>query len=452
MDKDINDDQQKNDGLEERYDSLVHNNDEQTKGNHETTLSGVDQPPDQSDTTAIPDVVQPLSSPEPAFNLNKYFLYTLVAGLIVSALISVVAVLIGEFNSTVTRALGTTVSMVMHTLVALFLISINNKETKHGGSFVINTMILITVASFITSVLTTWDVMGGQIVGDLYLIYFYTFCASLWSRLLLYVGNNILDKATHVTSNVAIGFTVFLYLLLIPSTVTHYPNTLPDFYYRTMAATAILLATTSVLTTVFHRIHVFKHPEIKSLPSAKSNWDIVLAIIVLTVGVPFIFAIMVSLMSHSTRNEYTSTGNSEQVTERRADNLPLNKSTDSSTSLDQSTKGKSEVTQDDIDDYNRTAGVDCTSIAKYSQYDRDISKGTVSSIDMQVGIVYIKYDTGNTLYGRWKNNTLPQVVDKNCTPIQLTDIKSGDLVSIYDGDTSDIYHDAQDIRVIQKLE
>lgn len=453
MDKDTRSDQEERDSLEERYDSLVHSDDEQADNVPETTSS------DQSMTTEQPDAensdaAQPSSSsqvPSTKFNLNKYFLYTLVGGLIISALISVVAVLIGEFNSTVSHALGTTVSMVIHTLVALLLISINTKSEKQNGSLLINTLIFITVASFITSILSIWDIITGQIVGDLYIIYFYTFCASLWARLLLRIGENLLDKTTHIVGRTATGLTAFLYVLLIPSTLTHYPDTLPDLYYRTMAATAILLATASVLTTVFHRIYIFKHPEVKSLPSVKSGWDIVLAIIVFFVGVPFIFGMMVSLMARNSAYEYTASHVKEkQTTSPSTDNIPTNKDTD--TPSYNSTPGKSEVTQKDIDAYNATAGVDCTSLAKYSQFDRDLSKGTVSSIDLQAGIIYVMHGTGNTLYGRWKNNTLPQVVDRNCAPIQLTDIKSGDLISIYDGNTSDRYHDAQDIRVIQKLE
>ncbi len=447
MDKDTGDDQQKDDGLEERYDSLVHSNDEQTNDNHETTVSSVDRPPEQSDTTTTPDATQPPASPETSmvkFNLNKYFLYTLVGGLVISALISVVAVLIGEFNSTVSRALGTTVSMVIHTLVALLLISINTKSEKPSGGFLINTLIFITVASFITSTLSIWDVLTGQIIGDLYAIYFYTFCASLWSQLLLRVGGNLLDKPTRIVSRTAIGFTAFLYTLLIPSTLTHYPTTLPDLYYRTMAATAILLATASVLTTVFHRIYIFKHPEVKSLPSVKSGWDIVLAFIVLFFGLPAIFIMMVALANRSSMSGYDTTSYDHNETSQTTES-------DDTTSITEKVKDKDYP-------YKNTAS------ERKVEYGTilldDMSSGKVSNARTSCNItvnnslytddVFYEFESfgqsmqsatlatrGLSTYSNYMDDFLVSygnqttLYNNDCKKINPTDFKKGDVVNLY---------------------
>lgn len=447
MDKNRDDEQSQNDNLEQRYDDLVHNDDSQGKSNEQKPQNDIYPTPkpigsSYNDADTTNEVQSEQSISQPKFDLNKYFLYTLVAGLIISALISVGAVLIGEFNSTISRSLGTTVSMVIHTLLALWLISINNKSHKKNGNLLVNTLILDTVASFITSILSIWGVISGQVVGDLYMIYFYTFAASLWVRLLLSVGDNSVDKATRVVSYVAIGFTGLLYVLLIPATFAHYPNLLPDIYYRFMAASAILLATASVLTTVFHRIYVFKHPEVKQIEKNSSGLDVLIAVLVLIFGVPLIFGIMISLSAHNYANQY-DTGTVDRPHPTAG---TINRDDDRATS------GSDEVTQDDINKYIATAGIDCTTQKKYSELNRDVAKGTVISINLQASIINIKYDTGTMIYARWKNNVLPEVVDKNCSQIQLTDIKAGDLISLYDGNTSDIYNDSQDVRVIQKLD
>ena len=443
MDKDTKDDQEERDPLEERYDSLVHSNDEQADSGSETISS------DQSTTSEQPDsensdMAQSSSQvPSTKFNLNKYFLYTLVGGLIISALISVVAVLIGEFNSTVSRALGTTVSMVIHTLLALLLISANTKSEKQSGSLLINTLIFITVASFITSILSIWNIITGQIVGDLYIIYFYTFCASLWSRLLLRVGENLLDKPTRIISQAAIGFTALLYTLLIPSTLTHYPNTLPDLYYRTMAATAILLATASVLTTVFHRIYIFKHPEVKSLPSVKSGWDIVLAIIVLFVGVPFIFGVMVSLMAHNISDsesnrqthiessQSTQSDDSTSTIDKIKDKDYPYKNTASerkvpydTTLLDSMTSGKvsnAHMACDIVDNSNLYSdGV----FYEFESFGQSMQSATLSTRGLSAYSDYmddflVSYTRDSTLY------------NKDCKKINPTDFNKGDVVNLY---------------------
>ena len=263
------------------------------------------------DTQAIKDAIEkdvattaPVSR---SASLNKYFLYTLVAGLIISALISIVAVLVGEFNSTMARALGTTGSMVGHTLFALMIVSASSKRSKAGG-LILNALLAITIASFITSLLAIWDIVTGRVVSDLYLVYFYTFSAVLWIQLLLKVGENALDKATHITSFVGIGLTTLLYALLVPTVFIHYPDRAAEFHLRALAASAIALATASVLAIVFHRIHLFKHPEDKALSSTKTRWDIIMAVVVLFLGLPLIFGFIAAISSYNSyKNTYEST-------------------------------------------------------------------------------------------------------------------------------------------------
>lgn len=262
------------------------------------------------DTQAIKDAIEkdvataaPVSR---SASLNKYFLYTLVAGLIISALISIVAVLVGEFNSTMARALGTTGSMVGHTLVALMIVSASSKRGRAGG-LILNALLAITIASFVTSLLAIWDIVTGRVVSDLYLVYFYTFSAVLWIQLLLKVGENALDKATHITSFVGIGLTTLLYALLVPTVFIHYPDRAAEFHLRALAASAIALATASVLAIVFHRIHLFKHPEDKALSSTKTRWDVIMAVVVLFLGLPLIFGFIAAISSYNSYRNYDST-------------------------------------------------------------------------------------------------------------------------------------------------
>jgi hypothetical protein len=332
--------------------------------------------------------------------------------------------------------------MVAHTLLVLLLASLNNDRRSKPTILLIYVLFTLTTASFVTSLFSIWNIIDGQLAIDLYTIYFYTFIASLWTQLLLRVGENLLDKPTRIISQVSIGFTALFYALLIPTVLTHYPSRLPELYYRVLAATIIVLATTSVLTTVFRRIYLFKHHESKSSYS-NAPWDIIVMVVVLFLGLPIIIALISTLSLYSS---YTPPATTHTQQEQTA--TPPSPNNDTSIS---SSSGETQVTQEDVDAYNATAGVNCTTLPEYSHLERDLSKGTVSSIDLKASIIYVTYDTGNTLYGRWKNNILPKVVDVNCSPINFTDIEAGGLISIYDGNTTDIYHDAQDIRVIQKL-
>jgi hypothetical protein len=367
------------------------------------------------------------AAPKPSSRFSKYFLYTLVAGLIVSALISMTAVLINEFSPTISRALSTTITMVVHTLLALFLVSVTGRSKSKSSTFILNVLLLITIASFATSVLGIWEILPGKLVADLYKVYIYTFIAALWIQLLLKVGQELPDKATRITSQISIGFTALLYLLLLPTAFANYLDTLPELLYRAMAATAIALATSSVLTTVFHRIYLFKHHDFKLQRGSNVAWDIILACIVLFFGLPIIFGLLTAIASYSSSFNSSADYSSQQS---EIPKTPADK--------------KTQLTQSDVDAYNATVGMDCTTVSKYAGFDRYISRGTLLSMKLSDSSMQVR-GTGATYNGSWQG-TLPAAVDKNCASIQLTDIKEGDYVSIYT-----VNRNMLDTRLIQKL-
>jgi hypothetical protein len=88
-----------------------------------------------------------------------------------------------------------------------------------------------------------------------------------------------------------------------------------------MAATAILLATASVIIIVFRRIHIAKHHEIKVSVVPKTPWDIIIAVVVLVFGLPTIFSLISTLSSYN--SSYTSTG--DYVSTNQAEDLEKQK-------------------------------------------------------------------------------------------------------------------------------
>ena len=387
-----------------------------------------------------PDAVEPAETPSPKPQIgnrfNKYFLYTLVAGLVISALISIVAVLFGGFNSTVARALGTTASMVVHTFIALFLVSHSSKSSSKSSGLLTNTLLFITIASFITTVLNIWEVIPSQTAGDLYLVYFYTFLASLWTKLLLKVGEYSADKPTRVASRVSIGFTGLFYLLLLPTVFTHYSDTLPDLYYRIMAATVIALATSSVLTTVSHRIYLFKHPELKSQPSHDKGWDILVACIVLLFGLPIIFMLIVTLSSRNVHTDY----------EQNAVDTPAsiaNQKTAAPQSNYQSTYYPDK--ESDVEDCSKLPEFRDPKVLQYA------TTYTFQSHDPAGKHIIASWsDTGTKMSPIIYEGTL-STVDKHCKRINITTLKPDDRVKFYlHTDYANLYEGA--LAIIQKVD
>lgn len=192
--------------------------------------------------------------------IKKYLLYVMIGGLVISAFVSIVAVLIGEFNDFIQRSLFTTLSIVIHSLIALAFVSTGIEHRNKVDTIMVDTLFGITIASFATSVLSLWGVITGVIAGRLYLMYLYAFIAALLCHALLRA--NRIDKYIRMLANASIIITLFLLLLLMPSVFADYPYALPDVYFRIIAATAILLGTTSVLTAILHRLYMNKHPEL----------------------------------------------------------------------------------------------------------------------------------------------------------------------------------------------
>lgn len=198
---------------------------------------------------------------------RKYFFYVLIGGVVISALISVVAILIGEINDYISRSLLTTLSMVIHAMIALAFMSATGTQRTTGQELVINTLFGVTIASFFTTTLGIWKVISGDTMADFYQLYLYALLAALLVRMLL--GVNTIDKLTNGLMRTAIGTTVFLWLYLIPSVFDDgYPKTWPEVYYRGIAAVGVVLGTVLILVTIFHRLYLVKHPEARAAASS----------------------------------------------------------------------------------------------------------------------------------------------------------------------------------------
>lgn len=261
--------------------------------------------------------------------IKKWFLYIMIGGLVVSAAISIMAVLFGEFNDFIQKSLFTTLSIVAHSLLALSFVSVNVEHRTKADEVILNTLFGIIIASTATSLLAIWKIITGSIIGDLYLVYLYALIAAVLCRALLQA--NRVDNVTRMLADASIFITIFLFFLLLPSVFVDTPSTLPDIYYRGIAATAILLGTTSVLTAILHRLYVNKHPEIHSDNTTRTHSFSIVRVIIITVllffGVPFIYSIISYTAMRSTINtsesRYDATDNVDSSNETLDDDASL---------------------------------------------------------------------------------------------------------------------------------
>jgi hypothetical protein len=194
--------------------------------------------------------------------IKKLAINTMIASLIGAALVAVISVLVGEFNDTFGKALFTLLVVTVHSLACLGFLEnrakVNNAEELR---FFTNTMFILIVLSFVTAVFGIWELFSGELVGKLYGTYFIVAFASLHGEM-LFKTQGFDSKVTNIVYANYI-FMAIVILLLLPL-IWLAGEEFGDFYYRLLAAAAIVDATLTILAVILHRLYIQKHPEAKS--------------------------------------------------------------------------------------------------------------------------------------------------------------------------------------------
>ncbi|OYX53299.1 hypothetical protein B7Y92_03400 [Candidatus Saccharibacteria bacterium 32-50-13] len=184
---------------------------------------------------------------KPQFNLKTAFLYTLVGGLVVSALISVAAVLIGEMNEMIIKALATTFILVSHSLVILAFLAYDH--ANRIGEDLLPTVIVGSIfANIITATLGIWEIWDPLISYRAFGLYTLLIGVAFILTGLdkLRIADKLNRRLTQITT-ILLGLWT---LLLIPWIFVEY-DMLSSLYYRLVVALTILVATSFVLLLIF---------------------------------------------------------------------------------------------------------------------------------------------------------------------------------------------------------
>lgn len=191
---------------------------------------------------------------------KRFFLQTLIGCLIAAALLSVVTVLAGQFNDTFAKALLTLLVIAVHSLVSFgFILNHEKQPNVENLELFTNATFMIIVLSFITSVLGIWGIIGGELVGKLYMTYFVLLFAILHGEVLA----KTLGEESYI-DNIVYGNFVFMFfvvLMLLP-VIFFGSEQFDSIYYRLLAAFGIIDATLTLLTVILHKLYLQKHPKV----------------------------------------------------------------------------------------------------------------------------------------------------------------------------------------------
>ena len=192
---------------------------------------------------------------------KKFFFFNLIGALVISAVVAVITVLIGEFNETAMRVLFTLLMVIVHSLIALaFIWDDTRQNTFERLAFFTNILFLIIVVSFITSILGIWKIIPGEIVANLYQTYFIIAFASLHSDIL----SKALKKEDYLDMIIYLNyaFIAIVVIMLMPVIyINNSFNVLGEIYYGFLGAGGIIDGTLSILVIIFYKLYMHKHPE-----------------------------------------------------------------------------------------------------------------------------------------------------------------------------------------------
>lgn len=213
----------------------------------------------QSAKTPVNEVESPVVQDTPPSRLGRLktaFLYVLIAGLAAAALTSVVALLIGQFNTSIIKALLTILTFFSHSLLILAILWAD-RYNQVGKLILPSAIIAIVFASMISTTLGTWEIITAEMAWRIFGLYFLALGAVFIIVGLLRL--RIAHQATQVALFTAIGLTVATVLSLIPW-VLQVVDKFDPLYFRIVGALAIL-ATTSLLISVVVRSIAVGHNE-----------------------------------------------------------------------------------------------------------------------------------------------------------------------------------------------
>ena len=194
---------------------------------------------------------------------KKFFIWTSIGSLVVAALVAVATVLMGQFNEITARVFLTLFMVVVHSLVSLaFIWDDSQRDTFNKLAFFINTVFVLIVLSFITSIFGVWKIISSDNIWHFYQTFFLIGFAALHANILSKASKK--EKYIDAVINANYIFIISVVCIFIPIIfTTDALNVLGEMYFRFLAALGIIDGTLSILTIIFYKLYMHKHPEIK---------------------------------------------------------------------------------------------------------------------------------------------------------------------------------------------
>lgn len=207
------------------------------------------------------------------------FLYLLIGGLVVTALISVAALLAGSISQSIQSAFITTSLIVVYSAMLLVVVLADTRN-ELGRSILPTTIFVLLTCQMITNILGVWEIISGDLMMRFVSAYF-----TVMAGAFLVDGALRLSLKSRVVKSLSYGTSAAIGLLvasLLPWILAGDKTVFGDLYYRIIAAISIVIVTMVIITAIMNRITAYQRPD--SRPAKSPSMSGGLVAIVATVG------------------------------------------------------------------------------------------------------------------------------------------------------------------------
>ena len=231
----------------------------------------------EQNTSAVKAVT---AEPSRIGKLKLAFLYVLIGGLAASALVAIIALLIGSFSSEIQKSLLTIFVFFSHSLFILALLWAD-KNNEVGRTVLPTAIFTLALANMVTSTLATWEIISTQMAWHFVGLYVLVIGAVFIITGILKL--RISHQATRILLQITVGAISAIVIALIPWVLQLW-TPLDPFYFRIVAALSIFASASFLIAIILRSIALARHTELNASKPVTTPIPSGLLAIYITVG------------------------------------------------------------------------------------------------------------------------------------------------------------------------
>lgn len=187
----------------------------------------------------------------------------LLATLMAAAAVAVGVILLGTTNDIMGRVIWTIVSALFYIGILLAVLSaiphIGQGPRSRSDLFAINSVLALTCASYLTSILSIWMVIDGDMPWRLHQAYFVFLCGVAYAKPLMNLENTHKGLRRYIYANyvfIALACVLLAIAICAPDDWGLWDN----IFGRIIAASAVINVSLSMVITVLYHLETQQNP------------------------------------------------------------------------------------------------------------------------------------------------------------------------------------------------